>query len=111
MLYLQLIVSTISAFLLLVFNESTFILWIGTAFYGFGMSAIFPTVFGLAEEYIDVSGRISSALVIGAAFGEMLLPLTIGNKTTEEHPISFIVVIFVIAVATSVFSLCLVYAG
>ena len=103
--------SALAAFILLIFHESVTVLWIGTALFGFGMSAIFPTVFALAEEYIDVSGRISSALVIGSAFGEMILPLIIGNMTTKENPLAFVKIIFWLSAFTVLFSIGMIYTG
>lgn len=58
-------------------------IWVGTCFFGLGMAAIFPTIYSLAESYIKITGRISSAMVFGAAFGEMIFPLLIGESTTH----------------------------
>lgn len=65
-------------------------LWIGTAIFGLGISAIFPTVMSLTENYVNLTGRFASSIIIGAAIGEMVCPLAFGLYTTKENPIPFV---------------------
>ena len=45
---------------------------------GLAMAPTFPSVYNLCSSYIEVTGRISSAFVIAAAFGEMSIPAILG---------------------------------
>ena len=87
------------------------VMWVGTMLFGLGMSAIFPTVMNLANQYVSITGRSASLLVVGAAFGEMLLPLCLGYQTTEEYPMAFINIIIAIMLSLCVLSAILFYCG
>jgi fucose permease len=49
MLALELFISTTAALIMLIFHQNGTVMWVGTMIYGFGMSAIFPTVMNLAN--------------------------------------------------------------
>ena len=61
-------------------------LWIGSAVYGLGLGTIFPCAVLQAEEFTDLSGRAASVLMVGAAIGEMIVPLGIGLWTDVWCP-------------------------
>ena len=61
-------------------------MWIGSAVYGLGLGTIFPCAVLQAEEFTDLSGRAASVLMVGAAIGEMIVPLGIGLWTDVWCP-------------------------
>ncbi len=65
--------------LILFFQESALILWIGTALLGISQASIFPTFLTLAEERIHVTGTIAGLFLVGAGAGGMILPWLIGQ--------------------------------
>ena len=75
------------------------------------MSAVFPTVMTLIEEYVYFSGRIASLLMIAAATGEMIGPIVWGVETTEAHPIRFVIINFVITSLHCVFTALMMWTG
>jgi MFS family permease len=96
MLKIELIIAFIAGILLLIFDESSTVLWLGTCLYGLGMSATFPTMMALSNEFLYMNGTAVSIVFISASVGAMLFPLLIGVVTTETAPYLFIVVILAI---------------
>ena len=76
------------------------LLWAGAGVYGLGMASVFPAAFMQAEALVDLSGRAASALMVGSATGEMVVPLVVGLATAAWPP-GFVVVV---AAATAAFS-------
>ena len=54
--------------------------------FGYGLGTIFPCCVLQAEAYTDLSGRAASVLMVGAAIGEMVVPLVIGLWTSYYAP-------------------------
>lgn len=85
----------------------TVLLWTGAAIYGLGMASVFPSAFMQAEALVDLNGRAASVLMVGAAFGEMVIPLAVGFATTD-WPEGFVLIISLTTAAFSLASLYLV---
>lgn len=49
-----------ASFLMLIFNDSAIVLWIGTSTFGLFMSNVFPSSVALVEQYFDVTGKDGS---------------------------------------------------
>ncbi|KAN0015215.1 hypothetical protein ACTFIU_001541 [Dictyostelium citrinum] len=65
--------------LMILFPNSSAILWISTAGLGISLASIFPTAFSLPQNLsIPVTGESTSYMVIGAVAGEIVLPWLIG---------------------------------
>jgi FHS family Na+ dependent glucose MFS transporter 1 len=69
----------VSLGLILFFNESATLLWIGTILFGISQASIFPTFLTLAEERIHITGTITGWFLVGAGLGGMILPWLIGQ--------------------------------
>ena len=54
-------------------------LWAGTVIFGISMASVFPSAINFAEYFVTVSGKTASVLLVAASFGEMLIPLAVGN--------------------------------
>ena len=65
-------------------------LWAGTVLLGISMASVFPSAISFAEYFVTVSGKVASVLLVAASFGEMLIPLAVGNTIVpkEERSIS-----------------------
>ena len=79
--------------------------WIATAGFGAFIASIFPCGVAWGEQYITINGRMASALVVGGALGEMILPLIVGMNI-ETDPLSFMYM--VIGCSTAAFLLYIV---
>jgi len=87
--------SIISLGIILFGGESLSALWIGTILLGLSMASIFPLTFVLAEHLMDVSGRISSYLMLGASSGSLIFPWLLGQFFEFIGPRSIMVTLFI----------------
>ncbi|XP_072300232.1 sodium-dependent glucose transporter 1 [Eucyclogobius newberryi] len=75
---LSLVSCCISSLLLSLFPLHRAVLWAGTGLYGASMAAVFPSGLSWVEQYTPVTGHTAAVLVVGAAMGEMVLPVLLG---------------------------------
>ena len=82
-LQIDLLGTTFAAVVLVCFpfyaKAADFLLWIGVTVYGLSMASIFPTGISWAEQYITITEKAATTLVIGAATGEMIFPTLVGQ--------------------------------
>ncbi len=69
--------------LILLFQESATMLWIGTVLFGISQASIFPTFLTLAEERMHITGAIAGLFLVGAGAGGMILPWLIGQAFVQ----------------------------
>ena len=55
------------------------LVWLATGLFGLAMASIFPTMLTYAERVMPVTGRVASLFVVGAALGEMVVPLLVAT--------------------------------
>jgi FHS family Na+ dependent glucose MFS transporter 1 len=85
-------------------------LWIASGMCGLGLGTIFPCLVLQAEEFTDLSGRAASVLMVGAAIGEMIIPLVIGLWTASYSP-GFVIGFTVSVCAVVVLTIFLIIQG
>jgi fucose permease len=61
------------------FPRSSAVLWAATLGLGLCMAPIWPGGFTLAGQAVDLTGRLSSVILLGSSFGAMLLPSVLGR--------------------------------
>ena len=81
--------------LILLFQESAILLWIGTFLFGISQASIFPTFLTLAEERMHVTGTIAGLFLVGAGVGGMILPWLIGQAFVQVGAGAMMTMIFV----------------
>ena len=69
----------LSLVVILLFRESSAMLWTGTILFGIAQASIFPTFLTLSEERMHVTGTITGWFLVGAGLGGMILPWLIGQ--------------------------------
>lgn len=69
------------------------LLFAGTIILGLSMASMFPLIFAWAEETLDVTGRISGRLFLGASIGSIIFPFVMGNLMENVNPISVMVML------------------
>lgn len=74
-----------SSLLLSLFTRNKDVLWAGTALYGASMAVIFPSGMSWVEQYTTVTSHTAAVLVVGAALGEMVLPVLLGFLMGHFH--------------------------
>ncbi len=89
-------VSACLAFLVLtmVFPASATILWAAALGLGFFMAPVWPTGFTLAGQSVNLSGRVSSLILLGDSFGGMVLPTLVGKVIEGSGPRMMIYLVF-----------------
>ena len=81
--------------LILLFQESVVLLWIGTVLFGISQASIFPTFLTLAEERMHITGTIAGLFLVGAGVGGMILPWLIGQAFVHVSPSAMMGLIFI----------------
>lgn len=86
-------------------NKYEWALWLSTIIIGAGISPIWGCIFGYLREYIQMSSRVASTIIIMTLLGEFVFPAVLA-KFISCHPDSFSVIIVVCSVAiTALFAL------
>ncbi|XP_070557583.1 major facilitator superfamily domain-containing protein 4A-like isoform X2 [Ptychodera flava] len=75
----------------LILRHNHIAMYVGSATFGLFLSSVYPTVLALTEQFIDVTGSVTSAIVVGAATGEMIFPVVVGRIFVHVGPVSFLV--------------------
>ncbi|NSW51032.1 MAG: MFS transporter [Anaerolineae bacterium] len=91
LLFLDLAGSVVSIGLIVFGGASLGTLWAGTLLLGVSMASIFPLTMTLAEQLMNVTGRITSILSISSGLGGLLLPWLLGQLFEWISPDSIMV--------------------
>ncbi|NXQ17650.1 MFS4B protein, partial [Peucedramus taeniatus] len=91
MIVMSLVCSASSSTALAFFAHYRAALWVGTAVYGASMATIFPSGIAWIEQYTVVEGKTASLFVVGAALGEMCIPVAVGYLQGRFHHIPVVV--------------------
>jgi FHS family Na+ dependent glucose MFS transporter 1 len=94
-LFLDFVGCILSLGLILLFQESSMMLWIGTILFGISQASIFPTFLTLAEERMHVTGTVAGLFLVGAGVGGMILPWLIGQAFVQAGAGAMMVLIFI----------------
>ncbi|NXL74641.1 MFS4B protein, partial [Leptocoma aspasia] len=99
MIVMSLVCSAASSTALAFFAHYKALLWAGSAVYGISMATIFPSGIAWIEQYTVVEGKTASLFVVGAALGEMCIPVAVGYLQGRFHHVP---VVMYTAFATSI---------
>jgi FHS family Na+ dependent glucose MFS transporter 1 len=78
----------------MLFSSSSTVLWLMAIGLGFCMAPIWPTGFTLAGQSIDLTGRLTSIILLGDSFGGMVLPSAVGQLIESAGPRTMVYLIF-----------------
>ncbi|XP_072499166.1 sodium-dependent glucose transporter 1 [Notamacropus eugenii] len=79
MIVLSNVGSLAASLLLVIFDKNHICLWVATAVYGASMATTFPSGVSWIEQYVTIKGKSAALFVIGAALGEMVIPVVVGS--------------------------------
>lgn len=85
-LFLDIIGCVFSTILIMLWKDSSLVLWIGTFGLGISMASIFPTLIMLAGERMQITGTITGWFLVGSGAGSMFLPWLIGQIFVRTGP-------------------------
>jgi MFS transporter, FHS family, Na+ dependent glucose transporter 1 len=94
-LILDFIGCILSLGLILLFRESSIMLWTGTILFGISQASIFPTFLTLAEERMHITGTVAGLFLVGAGVGGMILPWLIGQAFARVGASAMMVMILI----------------
>lgn len=102
MIVMSLLCSAASSIALAFFSHFRAALWVGSAVYGASMATIFPSGIAWIEQYTVVEGKTASLFVVGAALGEMCIPVAVGYLQGRYHHVPVVMyTAFVTSVVTA----------
>lgn len=81
--------------LILLFRDSTTILWTGSLLLGLSLASVFPTLLTLSEERMHITGTITGWFLVGGSLGGMIIPVLIGDAFERIGPSAMITIVFV----------------
>ena len=84
MIFSDLIGCIVSLALLLIFNKSKLVLWIGSVLFGISVASIYPSAIAYTEKHISITGKRMSVLAVGGAAGDAVIPLLIGSSFNSK---------------------------
>jgi len=94
-LIMDLIGCAISTIVIMLWKDSNLALWIGTIGLGISMASIFPTIFMLAGERMQITGAVAGWFLVGSGAGSMFLSWLIGQIFTRTGPRTMTTVLLV----------------
>jgi FHS family Na+ dependent glucose MFS transporter 1 len=102
---LDLIGCAISTMLIMLWKESSLVLWIGTFGLGLSMASIFPNIMMLAGERMQITGTITGWFLVGSGAGSMLLPWLLGQIFTYTGPqlMTTVLLVDIVAILIALF--------
>jgi fucose permease len=71
---------------LLIFAPSPFVLWFGAIGLGLAVAPVFPNMFGLAERFLGLSGKVTGFFLVGSSAGSMFMPWLTGQFFKSHGP-------------------------
>lgn len=90
MLILDLFLAFTSLFVMVLAVEThKWVMWTSTLVFGISMATIFPAGLSWAEKYIDITGKATSVIVVGASLGEFIMPPIVGYLIELQNPKHF----------------------
>ena len=104
-LFMDIIGCAISTVLIMLWKDSSAVLWIGTFGLGLSMASIFPTLIMLAGERMQITGTITGLFLVGSGAGSMLMPWLIGQIFVGTGPKAMTTVLLVDLVGILLFLL------
>ena len=91
---------TISAFILHFYHQNITILWIFCAALGFFTGPIFPSCFGWANRYIEMTSTAQMVAQIGGSVGDVAFMAGVGFSYQNYGP--FVIWLYIVAMAVGI---------
>jgi len=104
-LFMDTIGCVLSTTLIMLWKESSLVLWVGTFGLGLSMASVFPTFIILAGERMKITGTITGWFLVGSGAGSMFLPWLIGQIFARTGPKAMTTVLLVDVVGILLFLL------
>ena len=93
--------SPLFLFLLLGWANVPGVVWIAAAGFGLSMANVFPTLMILASATLPITGRVTSAFMVGSSLGSMTIPWLMGQTFELSGPQSIVLLLLVATLAAA----------
>lgn len=101
-----------SVSMILVWSESSAVLWLGTFGMGLAMASIFPTVISWAERRMTMSGSATSWFLVGSSIGAITFPWLIGQMFESIGPqVAMWMILALLIADTVLFGVLMIVGG
>ncbi|KAJ3585912.1 hypothetical protein NHX12_012319 [Muraenolepis orangiensis] len=80
----------VTVMMLLIFNNNSIFLFVGTGLCGLFLSSVFPCMLAYTEDILDYQGCATSVLVTSAGMGEMVMQVLVGTIMQAKGTYSFL---------------------
>jgi FHS family Na+ dependent glucose MFS transporter 1 len=88
--------AALSAALMTLLPDQPWSVWVGTAFLGLSIAAIFPTTFTFVRSITQLSGKQTGLVWASGSFGAILLPWLIGRGIELRTPASMMTTLLIL---------------
>ena len=96
---------------LLIWRDSTVVVWAGTIAAGLSMAGIFPVTITLANSLMSMTGRITAWFFVGSSAGGMVIPWLIGQRfESVGAQVTMLIILLDMALASLVYLVLLARA-
>lgn len=98
--------------ILTIWNESKLVLWVGSSLFGLAVATIYPSAIAYTERHVAITGKRMSALAVGGAAGDAIIPLLIGSSFNTKWigSLGFIIIcLSVVILASLLFAFIALY--
>uniref|UniRef100_A0A3Q3NIH5 Major facilitator superfamily domain-containing protein 4A n=2 Tax=Mastacembelus armatus TaxID=205130 RepID=A0A3Q3NIH5_9TELE len=90
LLIINLVGAIVTVTMLLIFYNSSIVLFVGTCLCGLFLSSIFPCMVAYTEDILNYQGCATPVLVTSAGMGEMVMQVLVGSIMQTEGSYSFL---------------------
>ena len=85
--------------IILLWSDSSLVVWLGALGLGLSMASVFPTALSLAERRIRITGQVTGWFLVAGGIGAMSVPWLIGQLFEPVGPQVTMIIIFVTLIA------------
>ena len=98
--------------IILLWQESSTAVWVGTFGMGLSMASLFPVTISFAENRMAITGKITAWFLFGASIGGMLVPWIIGQFfDSVGAQVTMPIIFFDLLLAVGVFAILMLYSS
>lgn len=102
MIFSDLLGCILSLLCIIIFHDSTAVLWIGTVTYGISVASVYPSAINYAESQFPMTGQVLSALTVAASSGDAVMPLLMGfSISSAAGPMGLMLLAMAVAVGAA----------
>lgn len=97
--------------IIMLWQDSTVAVWLGTFGMGLSMASLFPITISFGENRMAITGKITAWFLFGASIGGMIVPWAIGQFfDSVGAQVTMAIIFFDMLLAVGVFAILMLYS-